>query len=103
MHTTADDPSRYQAPEQLEAWEKRDPLPRFRNYLHTKGVWSDESQTELEAEVKKRIEDAVKAFESRTDFKPDAPFDHVFGTEHPRIEEQRAQFLDALQKESADG
>ena len=102
MHTTADDPGRYQAPEQLEAWERRDPIPRFKKYLETKGIWSDTQQAELDAEVKQRIEDAVKTFESMTEFKPDAPFDHVFGTKHNRIEEQRAQFLDALKKESAD-
>ena len=101
MHTTADDPSRYQPPEQLEAWEKRDPLPRFRNYLQTKGIWNEDRQTELEAEIKQRIEDAVKTFEAKTDFKPDAPFDHVFGMKHPRIEEQRARFLDNLKKEAA--
>lgn len=102
MHTTSDDPSKYQPAEQLEAWEKRDPLPRFKQYLETKGIWSDDQQAELEAEVKRQIEDAVKAFESRADFRPDAQFDHVFGTKHPRIEEQRAEFLDNLKKESAD-
>src|SRR5260370_9268073 len=28
-HTTADDPRRYQPSEEIEAWRKRDPLPRF--------------------------------------------------------------------------
>ncbi len=102
MHTTADDPSRYQPAEQLEVWKKRDPLPRFRDYLTAKGIWSDEREAELEAETKQRIEDAVKAFESRTDFRPDAPFDHVFGTTHLGVEEQRAEFLGNLRKESSD-
>jgi pyruvate dehydrogenase E1 component alpha subunit len=101
MHTTADDPSRYQPPEQLEAWKTRDPIPRFRTYLEGKGLWNDERQATLDADVKKRIEEAVSTFEARADFKPDAPFDHVFGDKHPRIEEQRAEFLDNLQKESA--
>ena len=43
--------------------------------------------------VKKEIENAVKELESKTDFKPDAPFDHVFGTPHQEIEGQRADFL----------
>lgn len=102
MHTTSDDPTKYQPAEQLEAWEKRDPLPRFKNYLETKGIWSDDQQAGLEAEVKRQIEDAVKAFESRADFGPDVQFDHVFGTKHSRVEEQRAEFLDNLKKESAD-
>lgn len=102
MHTTSDDPSRYQPPEQLQAWEARDPLSRFKSYLEAKGLWNDERQADLDAEIKQQIEDAVKAFEARKDFKPDAPFDHVFGTKVPRIEEQRAEFLDELRKESTD-
>ena len=101
MHTTADDPSKYRSEEQVSVWEKRDPLPRFRKYLEAKGIWNDERQAELEAQLKQQIDDAVKAFEARKDFKPDAPFDHVFGTKHPRIEEQRARFLEDLKRETA--
>jgi TPP-dependent pyruvate/acetoin dehydrogenase alpha subunit len=103
MHTTADDPTKYQAAEELEAWVKRDPLIRFRKYLDSKGIWNDDHEAGLEAEVKQQIEKAVKAFEAMTSFKPDAPFDHVFGTKHPRIDEQRADFLNNLKQESADG
>ena len=103
MHTTADDPSKYRSEEQVSVWEKRDPLPRFRKYLEAKGIWNDQRQAELESEVKQQIDDAVKAFEARKDFKPDAPFDHVFGTPHPRIEQQRAAFLDELEREATDG
>jgi pyruvate dehydrogenase E1 component alpha subunit len=102
MHTTADDPSKYRPDEQVSVWEKRDPLPRFRKYLEAKGIWSDEQQAQLEREIKQQIDDAVKAFEARKDFKPDAPFDHVFGAKHPRIEEQRAEFLDNLRRETVD-
>lgn len=100
MHTTADDPSRYQSEEQLKLWEKRDPIIRFKKYLEDKGLWDEAKQTALDEEVKKRIEDAVKIFESRKDFKPDTPFDFIYGTEHKRIEEQRVEFLDNLRRES---
>lgn len=102
MHTTADDPTRYQPSEQLEAWKKRDPLPRFKDYLVAKEIWNDEREVELETTAKQQIDDAVKAFEACTDLKPDAPFDHVFGTKHARTEEQRAEFLSSQRKESSD-
>jgi pyruvate dehydrogenase E1 component alpha subunit len=102
MHTTSDDPSRYRSPEALRAWEARDPLIRFKSYLEAKGAWNDERQAGLDAEVKQQIEDALKAFEAKRDFKPDAPFDHVFGTAVAGIEAQRAEFLDELRKESTD-
>ncbi len=84
-------------------WAKRDPITRFRNFIEQEDMWNDEQQTDLETECKQKIEEAVTAFESRTDFKIDAPFDHVFGTSHLRIEQQRAEFLDMLKKEQADG
>jgi pyruvate dehydrogenase E1 component alpha subunit len=102
MHTTADDPTRYQAPEEVQAWEARDPLTRFRTYLESKGLWNEERQSGLDADVKQAIEDAVKAFEARTDFKADAPFDYTFGTEHSVIEEQRAEFLAHTREDSSD-
>lgn len=93
MHTTADDPKKYRSEEEVQEWWQRDPIPRFRLYLEGKGIWNDSLQAELEDEVKNEIEAAVKEFEQKSNFKPDAPFDHVFGTEHEEIEEQRQDFL----------
>jgi pyruvate dehydrogenase E1 component alpha subunit len=103
MHTTADDPKKYRSPEEEEQWWKRDPIPRFRKYLEKKGIWNADLQAALDAEIAQEIEAAVQAFESMSGFPPDAPFDHVFGTKHAAIEEQRAEFLADLQKEKADG
>ena len=103
MHTTADDPTRYRTDEEVESWLKRDPIPRMRKYLTDKGEWNDELQAELEAEVAATVDAGVKKYEGRAAPKPDAPFDHVFGTTHPRIEKQRAEFLENLEKEQADG
>lgn len=100
MHTTADDPTRYRQEEEGESWAARDPIPRLRGHLEAKGIWSDELEAELEAEAKAEIEEAVRRFEARADFAPDAPFDHVLGTPHPRIEEQRAELLAELEREA---
>ncbi len=103
MHTTADDPKKYRSEEEeREAWS-RDPIPRFRAYLESKGLWDEERQQALEKEIKAEEDAAVQAFEERTDFKPDACFDHVFGTRHAEIEEQRAQFLADLKADGPQG
>ncbi len=93
MHTTADDPKKYRSEEEVQEWWQRDPIPRFRLYLERKGLWNEQLQADLEDEIRKEVEAAVKEFEQKTEFKPDAPFDHVFGTHHREIEEQRAEFL----------
>ena len=102
MHTTADDPTRYQPPEQLRAWESRDPIPRFRKYLEAKGLWDEARERKLEEEIKEQVEGAVRSFEAKGGFKPDAPFDHVYGTRQARVEEQRAEFLENLSREDCD-
>ena len=103
MHTTADDPKKYQPDGMLEAWEKRDPIPRFRKYLEDKGIWDDVREEALAAEVKQKVEEAVQRFEAKTDYKPEENFDHVFATMPPRIAEQKAEFLQFLKEEAAHG
>ena len=44
----------------------------------------------------------MKEFEAPRTFKVDAPFDHVFGTRHDVIEDQRAEFLARLREEGHD-
>ncbi len=106
MHTTADDPNKYRSEEEVQEWWRKDPIPRFRSYLERKGLWNDRLQAALEEEIRREVEAAVKEFEQKADFKPDAPFDHVFGAHHKEIEEQRAEFLENLanieNKEAAD-
>jgi pyruvate dehydrogenase E1 component alpha subunit len=103
MHTTADDPTKYRSEEQVASWRAREPLIRFRKYLENKGYWNEDKQVAIEEEIKQEIDAAVKAFEDRAEFKPDAPFDHVFGTRHEVIEEQRQEFLAKLGKEAING
>lgn len=103
MHTTADDPKKYRTDAEVEEWLGREPLIRFRKYLENKGIWNDEKQTALDDELKNEVEATVQKFEARTEFKPDAPFDHVFGTKHDVIEEQRQEFLASLGKEANNG
>jgi pyruvate dehydrogenase E1 component alpha subunit len=102
MHTTADDPSKYRSEEETQEWWKKEPLLRFRKYLEKKEIWDEEQQAALEQEIKAQVDAAVQEFESRADFKPDAPFDHVYGTRHTEIEEQRQEFLTVLKEEADD-
>jgi len=103
MHTTADDPTKYRSDDEVDGWRARDPLTRFRTYLEGKGIWNDDLQAGLETELKAEINAAVEAFEARTEFKPDVAFDYVYGTSHPEIDRQRAEFLDELKKEKPNG
>jgi pyruvate dehydrogenase E1 component alpha subunit len=102
MHTTADDPTKYRPEEEVEEAWKREPLIRFRKYLEKKCKWNDDKQSAMEEGIRQEIDESVKELESRTEFRPDVGFDHVFGTRHAIIEQQRAEFLANLEQETAD-
>ena len=93
MHTTADDPRKYRDEEEEQRWWQRDPIPRFRAYLETRGLSDAGRDAALLQQVKDEVDESVRRFEAPQEHKPDAPFDHVFGTRHPEIERQRAEFL----------
>jgi len=100
MHTTADDPTKYRGKaEEDTAWEK-EPLKRTRIYMEAKGWWDEAKEEKLQAEVKAEVEAAVKDFETPRDWALDAPFKHVYGTEHPYITEQHQEFLENLRMEA---
>jgi len=96
MHTTSDDPTRYRPDAQTEAWRAKDPLVRFEGYLRGRHVWDDEQQAALQSEVRALVDAAVQEFETAEAEAPDALFEHVYGTRHALIDEQRAAFLAAL-------
>lgn len=93
MHTTADDPTRYRDESEVKEWEDKDPLLRFGIYLKNKGLIDDSAIKDMEDEIKKDIDKTVEEFESKKDFKDDAPFDFIFGTKVELIEKQRDEFL----------
>nr|WP_106497765.1 pyruvate dehydrogenase (acetyl-transferring) E1 component subunit alpha [Lentibacillus sp. Marseille-P4043] len=60
-HTTAgDDPTRYRTEELDNEWEKKDPLVRFRKYLESKKLWSEEEENKVIEEAKDDIKQAIK-------------------------------------------
>jgi TPP-dependent pyruvate/acetoin dehydrogenase alpha subunit len=50
----------YKDKAEVEDWKKRDPIPRFRMYLASKGVLSDTEAEKIETEITQEIETAVK-------------------------------------------
>jgi pyruvate dehydrogenase E1 component alpha subunit len=86
-HSTADDPSVYRdgVP---EAWQARDPLPRFETFLRETGRLDDEAVDAVAARVDDRVQEAVERAEAiETD--PDEMFDHVYADVPQQLERQR--------------
>ncbi|MEE1803578.1 MULTISPECIES: pyruvate dehydrogenase (acetyl-transferring) E1 component subunit alpha [unclassified Streptomyces] len=100
-HTTSDDPTKYRADEETEAWEAKDPILRLRRYLEREGQADEAFFAELDEESEtlgKRVRDVVRAMPQ-----PDsmAIFDHVYADGNALVDEERAQFA-AYQASFAD-
>jgi pyruvate dehydrogenase E1 component alpha subunit len=87
VHTTADDPTKYRSAEEVEAWERKDPLTRFGAYLQKKGLLEDG----LEASVDAEIAAAVQRFEAGGAPDPLTMFDHVYAELPQHLRRQRDQ------------
>ncbi len=107
VHTTADDPSRYRSEDEVEKWEKRDPLPRFQQYLKDKGLLTDDDVEELEDEIQAEIKEAVgRAEKQMKELDEDVMnmFDHLYAELPPYVQEQREALAQELaEKEGTDG
>ena len=108
MHTTADDPKRYRTDEEVEQWNKKEPLLRFQKYLLNKEILSDRIIEKTEAEVKEKIQTAVDRAEEqiKTIGDPLDMFNHAFAELPPHLIEQKealARDLKEIQEEGSHG
>jgi TPP-dependent pyruvate/acetoin dehydrogenase alpha subunit len=90
VHTTADDPSKYRSEEEVRAWERKDPLTRFRAYLEQRQLLEEG----MERQVDEEIAAGVRRFEALPPLNPLTAFDHVYAELPPHLAAQRAE-LDA--------
>src|SRR5206468_12598988 len=77
-HTSDDDDRTYRLPQEVEAWRKKDPFQRLKQYLIEQRLLSEADEAELESEVTAEIEEAVKAAEAAPAPEPGDAFRKVF-------------------------
>jgi 2-oxoisovalerate dehydrogenase E1 component alpha subunit len=58
-HSSSDDPKRYRTQQELEEWEKRDPINRFRRYLEKKKIWSESDEKKAHEDANREIDEAI--------------------------------------------
>lgn len=76
-HSTAD-PGQYRTKEEVDEWKKKDPLLKFEDYLVSNKVATKEQLEKIEAESKKRIDDAVEYAKNSPDPTLDVAFEDIF-------------------------
>lgn len=89
-HSSSDDPTRYRDQALYEAWLKRDPIQRFRQYLESKKLWDQKQQDILEKELKATLADAVEKAEAEPAPSIETLFEDVYSEMTPQLLEQKA-------------
>jgi pyruvate dehydrogenase E1 component alpha subunit len=93
-HTTSDDAKRYRDPKEVEEWKNKDPIDRLRKYMKKKKWWSESYEKKINADLEKKINDAVKKSESVEPQPPTSIVDFIFEKLTPNLEEQRKEIED---------
>lgn len=92
-HATADDPSLYRTEEEVRAWREKDPLDRFRRFLASRRLWSDELHEGPTAEMNRMVDEAAEAVEAQVHTR-DGAVRHVYS----RLPESLARQLHTAQR-----
>lgn len=91
LHTTADDPTRYEPREMHELWVNRDPLRRMQLHLLARGVVDKPGLEAIEEQVKEELRVAWEEAQAEPPLDPAALFGHVHVKHSPRLQRQLAR------------
>jgi pyruvate dehydrogenase E1 component alpha subunit len=102
-HSTSDDPTRYRSNEEVERWQRRDPLERFHRWLVKRGLTTDERRAAIEAELDAEVVAAIKDVEPMPNPPRESLFDDVYAELPWHLREQRDELLGLPPAPSHDG
>src|SRR5256884_4213786 len=100
-HTTADDPTRYRDPVEVEGWRAKDPIVRFQKFLIARDLLNEQRAQQIVEELEEEVNEAVRVAEAKPPMAPDSFFGHTMANLSPRLEEQRADLLRYIDKNGA--
>ena len=93
-HTlSGDDPTKYRTKEEEGEWGGKDPLVRFRKYLESRNLWSEEDENRAIEEAKQTVSAEIKKAESAEKMTIPGLLDSMFEQTPPNLEAQKAAFL----------
>lgn len=54
-HSTSDDSTAYRAQDEIDEWEKFDPIVRLQYFMEKYGMWDEESQSKWLDSIRKQV------------------------------------------------
>jgi pyruvate dehydrogenase E1 component alpha subunit len=92
LHTTADDPTRYEPREMHDLWVDRDPLRRMQLHLHSRGIADRAALDRIEEEVKEELRVAWDEAQKEPPPDPSFYFKQVHEDTSPRLRRELERF-----------
>jgi len=81
-HCEADPPDTYRSREEIDAWKKKDPILKFRDYLLNEKIFKIEDLDLIEQKVEKSVNDAVEFAKNSPEPPLESATDDVFYIEN---------------------
>jgi pyruvate dehydrogenase E1 component alpha subunit len=97
-HTTSDDPTRYRSGDEVDDWEERDPLDRYRSFLEQTGRWDEIDEEAIREEVEAEFDEAIEAADAFEERGIDEIFAYLHEEMPPELERQLAEFRELLEE-----
>jgi 2-oxoisovalerate dehydrogenase E1 component alpha subunit len=91
-HTTADDPTRYRDPAELDEWKAKDPIARVESLLTARGVLTAERAEEVAAVADGVAAELRAGCVSLPDPDPMSVFDNVYAEAHTGLARERDHY-----------
>lgn len=92
-HSSSDDPTRYRDEAEVKAWEKKDPVDRFRAYLQQRGLWNDDKEAAFKEDIAQRVNAAIAAAEANGPPADETLVTDVYAQVPEPLKEQLAEVL----------
>lgn len=92
-HSSSDDPTRYRAQAEVDAWVRRDPVERFRKYMVRRGLLDDAREAALVEALDTEIRAAIVEAEAAAPVPRESLFDDVYAAPPAHLQAQRAELL----------
>jgi pyruvate dehydrogenase E1 component alpha subunit len=97
-HTTSDDPTIYREDKEVQEWEKKDPLIRFKKYLIDKGLWSEEQEEKQVEELTQFVTESFKKVEQSGLVPLEDIFKYTYEEMPPHLIEQYEEYKQYLEE-----
>jgi pyruvate dehydrogenase E1 component alpha subunit len=91
-HTTADDPTRYRDPNELEDWAAKDPISRVAALLDRKGLLTGELQRQVKDKADAVAREMRNGCTTMADPQPLDVFKHVYSTPNSWLDRQQDHY-----------